>query len=682
MGDRKATLTAVLVDAVSGTSKKIQAEINGIGSAVSKVNSVLTGIGQGIGQALYDGITRAVETVATAIPKLLDQGHAYLDQLRQIELETGMTAEQTSTLVGALRAMAVPTDDITTLMARLGSNLAQNEGQFRALGIATRDSKGNLLDAYTIFQNIRRAVQEHGASLLSTAAAQEVFGRSGYQLIAALQASDAEWQAATEDVRRWGGVVSQAAIDGADRLKKTLSSLGQGITDIGVNIAAAVDPYLRAFVDSFAKFVQAHLQQIVDFAVAVVNTITGFISGLFGITDTLDVSAGAVESSTTKAGAATDNFGKVLKGAAAGSDAFTTSINAQIKAIDAHIAAVEQAAQRRKAVQERQKLADSLAAAQAQLADLQGNAPFLGGLSAAEQALAVQKHAQDVIDAEKNVQDQRQAIGDFEADQKDRAETELLNREKQRLQDSLAAHKLANAQILQSGLQLGAGLDNSLGQSFTNLGLDAKAWGATAAASFKTGVDAAKSFLDVLLGTEEFHQTGAGGTGYTIRVGGVVGAIGAVGSAIGNLGTQFQHLSTGIDVLSTAASIFMGMTSRMFGILQDFLHFDFAGAQQDAAALRAFILSQTQGFVDRNRASGGWVGLNGPEIVRTGEEGPEYVIANHDLGKLGGPVINVHFDFLTAPTDVQLRDVTQKISRLMALEFSQSPVSALASGSF
>jgi hypothetical protein len=35
-------------------------------------------------------------------------------------------------------------------------------------------------------------------------------------------------------------------------------------------------------------------------------------------------------------------------------------------------------------------------------------------------------------------------------------------------------------------------------------------------------------------------------------------------------------------------------------------------------------------------AAGGWAGLHGPELSWLGERGPEYVVANHDLGALGG----------------------------------------------
>ena len=179
---------------------------------------------------------------------------------------------------------------------------------------------------------------------------------------------------------------------------------------------------------------------------------------------------------------------------------------------------------------------------------MQGNAPFLGGLSSAEQALAVQKHAQDIIDAQKNVHNAQTALADFEANQKDQAERELLNREKQRLTDSLAAHKATNAAILQSGLQMGKGLDTGIGGVIANLGIKSQEFGATAAASFKQGVDAAKGFIDILLGAQTVSHETASVT-ITTRTGGLVGALGFVGDAFAALGgsdgilkASFAHL--------------------------------------------------------------------------------------------------------------------------------------------
>lgn len=724
MVDRKATLTAVLVDAVSPVAARIRSNVTSIGTSAGGVagffrdlgasgrfggliqdlalgrsataalsdattglrervhglaaafrglgSSILSGIGLGIGLGIFNALRDGIDSVIHAIPNVLAQGHNYLSQLQQIQFEIGGTAEQVSTLYGAFRALGVPTETITQSFAQFARQLATNEGRFRELGVATRDSNGVMLDAYQIFTNLRQQVAAHGSSLLSTAAIQELFGRSGYKMVEALQASNAEWAEAEINVRRWGGVVSQAAIAGADRLQDTLASLSQGITDIGVNIAAAVDPYLRAFVDSFARFVQAHLNEIINFAVGVVNTVTGFISGLFGITDSLDTSATSVAASTTKASAATDDWGKKLSTAKTGSDAFTDSLNRQIKAIDAHIEAIESAGQRRRATQERQRLADSLAAAQAQLADLRGNSPFLSGLSAAEQTLAVQKHAQDIIDAEKNVQDQRQAIGDFEADQKDRAETELLRRQKDRLQERLAAAKAANAEELTSGLRMAAGLETGVGTVLGNLGLRAQEFGKTAAASFRAGVDAAKGFLNVLLGAEHYDST----TNTYSRTGGLIGAIGAVGEVLGAIGGAFRFVGDVIrifvETLGIMAQRILTLITRLMGISPE-------GRLITGGGFGGGIFRVPSGVP--SYATGGMVAARpGGTVVRVGEGGEdEWIVPASRMGAGGQTlIVNVYNDFLSTPTDDQIRDVTDKISRRLAFTFANSPVSSLA----
>src|SRR4051812_3766121 len=175
MSDRKATLTAILVDGVSGPGKQIQATVTGIGDSVSKMNAIMTGIGVGIGEEIFHKLTDAVGELVRALPELIDQGSNYLEQLHQIQLETGLTAEQASVLVGVTKSLGISTDNLEPLFAKLGKALSTNEGNFRALGVATRDSNNNMLGAFQIIQNLREQVSKHGEALLSSAAAQALF---------------------------------------------------------------------------------------------------------------------------------------------------------------------------------------------------------------------------------------------------------------------------------------------------------------------------------------------------------------------------------------------------------------------------------------------------------------------------------------------------------------------------
>jgi hypothetical protein len=678
MSDRKATLTALLVDSVSGPGRQIQATVTGIGAEAGKMNAVLQGVGQGIGQEIFLKLSDAIGTVTRAIPALIDEGNAYLEQLHLLQLETGMTAEQASTLVGVMKNLGVPTDALDVLMSRLGKNLATNEKHFRALGVATQDANGNNLDAYTIIGNLRNAVAAHGESLLSTAAAVTLFGKSAYDLLPYLQATDAQIKDATDNVNRWGGVFNQAAINASAGLGRTLDSLRQGITDIGAQIAAAVDPYLRTFVDAFAKFVQSHLQEIVNFAVSVVNVVTGFVSGILGITDALGVTSSVAAASLDKTAAAAataakgyDAYIKTLQAGAGGTDAFSKAIDAHIKAIGAETQAIQIAQQQRQAVQERARLQDSLSAAQAQLSDLRGNAPFTGGLSSAEAVLAVQKHAQDILDAEKNVKDQRVALGNFEADQKDKAETELLAREKVRLTDSLASHKAADKAILDSALRTNDVIGAGTSAMFKGLALDTAQFGKSAESSFQVGIAAANSFLDVLLGAQQRATDRSEGL---FRTGGVVGALQEVGDALYQLG------SIAVSIAGQLARVTHDLTSPIPNTSQPgqpgVSMFDIW-----AAEFQLFL----KGFVP-HRAGGGPVMAGGAYTV--GENGPETLLMGGNNGTIvpngggGGVTVIVNADFISQPSDEQVRSLTDKISRAIAQNLSHAPVTSKPFGAF
>lgn len=67
-------------------------------------------------------------------------------------------------------------------------------------------------------------------------------------------------------------------------------------------------------------------------------------------------------------------------------------------------------------------------------------------------------------------------------------------------------------------------------------------------------------------------------------------------------------------------------------------------------------------------ASGGWVGLHGPEIRTVGESGPEYVVPNHALGQMGGGNVII----LNVDGKEVARAVTPAVSRQMYYELRRA----------
>jgi len=157
MGASKEEMQLVVkaVNEISAEMKAIRDEIHqtgaeaaGAGKQVEGLGSKLTSLGQQVkagffldlGKQLFDGVVSGFEKLVSLIPQAVAAGNAWASTIEQIQRETGMTAVQASTLAAVMGDAEVPTESMNRLFAVLGRNLAQNEGLFSRLGIATRDA--------------------------------------------------------------------------------------------------------------------------------------------------------------------------------------------------------------------------------------------------------------------------------------------------------------------------------------------------------------------------------------------------------------------------------------------------------------------------------------------------------------------------------------------------------------
>jgi hypothetical protein len=410
------------------------------GGKFSKLGSVLQGIGMGIGMAVWNELSNILSQLVGLIPGLVSEGYQWADAVHQMQLETGMTAEQTSTLMAVFQELGIGTDTLDRTMAMLGKNLADTESKFTNLGIATRDANGNYLDSYTIIQNLRQAISAHGESLISTAAAQDLLSRSGYNLLPFLQLSDAQFKALATDAAQTGLVISQQTSEAAKEFGITMDRLGNTIEGTKVSIFAGLEPTLQSFVDGFTNFVQAHIQQIVSFVANVANFVMGVIGAIFGI----DFSASTFASQINAMAASTDNANTAMKttaasagGASKANKALTDSIKDQIAAIDAQIAALTKRDQAETAATKQADLELAISTAQTELANLQASVVDTYGLSTAEQIKAQQKRVADIAAAQAKVAGAQGALGTFQESQADAAQKAVLEAQKSALQAQL-----------------------------------------------------------------------------------------------------------------------------------------------------------------------------------------------------------------------------------------------------
>jgi hypothetical protein len=444
MGDFKTHLKAI-----SDQSTTTEKSVNSLGDRLMGFGNILQGFLRQAGVDAFEFLKNGFESLIELIPQAYEQGYQWVSMVQQMQVETGMAAGTVSTYAAVMHVMGIDTDSTAIILARFGKNLIDSESKFKDLGIATRDTSGQMLTAEQVIENTRKRVAELGPSFMATAAAQDLFGRSGYKMLEFLNLSDEQFKALAQDASNAGLVLSQETLDAAHRFGIEVNRMNDTITGVQTSIFAGLEPSLEHFVDSFATFIQNNLNTIVGFVVSVANFVMGVLAGLFGIDMSAPtLAAGATAGETAPTGSNTPT--PAPKGSGGGSGASATNADtearkASIKAINDQIAALQALGTAQSAANQQADLEKAISDAQRQLTDLQSSVLNTYGLSDAERIKAEQKRAADVATAETKVVDTQKKYADWGADQQRQAQIEQLNIIKAGLQEQNQAQASGGA---------------------------------------------------------------------------------------------------------------------------------------------------------------------------------------------------------------------------------------------
>lgn len=645
------------IDQASTTLDHIKKSVHNLDQSFGTLKGRLaTGFGVAAGMAAFHLLEDGIRRLADLLPDLISKGAAWGEAVHEIGVRSGMTAEQSSLLLGVANRVGISTESLTTGMTRMAKSLGTNEKAYASLGIATRTANGQLVDAYTLFQNVRQAVAAHGAGLLSTAAAQQLFGRGGADMLRILQLNDAQFRILGMDVRNLGLVMNGQGVEAARNFSLTLERFNQTVQGVGVSIFGALGPTLTGFVEAFSNFINANLDKIVKFAVQVANFVMGVISGLFGFDFAAITVAQSVDAAGTAAKGAAPHFGSLgnpstgtVPQATRAADALTEALKRQIAVIDRQIAAIQASENARHQANDTANLQAALAQAASDLKRLQNEAIYTGGMSNAEAVLARQKHVQDLIDARKKVSDAEKALGTSNADAADQRRIDALQKTRQALQDEMSARQAATAKMGAASAASMASSAKAIRMSFGGIGKSIgsdlttglKDFGTTfkdeAASALQTGKAFAAAIKDFLFGPEQ--QVAFSGSGLTIGIRGG-GLFDKIGGLISTLVELSGHLADLVNILGATG----GAVGDVGGFVKKELTglFDADAATRDKATVEiltpfveaGLVVMGPGGIIDQflhgTPSGGGGAGAPGG-LLPSGNPGPAITAMMHAL---------------------------------------------------
>jgi hypothetical protein len=137
----------------------------------------------------------------------------------------GMTTEQASVYAVAAHTMGVDLGTVESAGLKLAKTLGSNEEVIKRLGVATRDSNGNLRSTAELMPEVNEHLSKLKAGTDRNVAAMEIYGRSWNDVRALLKINSAAMEEAKETATRLHLVVGDEGVKQAKEYKKHLNEI-------------------------------------------------------------------------------------------------------------------------------------------------------------------------------------------------------------------------------------------------------------------------------------------------------------------------------------------------------------------------------------------------------------------------------------------------------------------------
>lgn len=228
----------------SGTFDRLRASVTTLGTALAASFAAAAG---GIIVALQGAVDRA-------------------DQLSKGSLITGLTTQQLSELAVAGELADASIETIITSLGRLNraaveasqGSKAQVEA-FTALGVPIRDVNGNLRPTRELLDDVADGLANVRDGATRSALAQELFGKSGAELLPLLGNGSASLREAAAEAREFGLTLSTETGQQAEAFNDNITRLGLVARGAANNLAADLLPALVPVTDQIVATAKAAL---------------------------------------------------------------------------------------------------------------------------------------------------------------------------------------------------------------------------------------------------------------------------------------------------------------------------------------------------------------------------------------------------------------------------------------
>lgn len=248
-------------------------DISGIGASLKTTSRIMAAAGTAIISGMV-AITMKTIEAANAADKLAKQ--------------TGLTREEIQELGYAADQEHASLEKIATAILRLSRNMSdasRGTGEaryaFEKLGIAVTKSDGQLRNSVDVMLDVADRFKNMRNETEMTAAAMQLFGRSGAEIVPFLRMGGDEIRNLMQEARDLGFVMSEQTILDLKSLDDQMTALKASLAGVGRQIAAEVVPHLLEMSNKAVDAAKAYNK--IDPELRSFITQTGLMTGVLAL---------------------------------------------------------------------------------------------------------------------------------------------------------------------------------------------------------------------------------------------------------------------------------------------------------------------------------------------------------------------------------------------------------------
>jgi hypothetical protein len=233
--------------------KSAGSEVDSFGTRMDGLASKLKIIGPlaaAAGAAFAVGMVRNVANTADALGKLSTRTGVAVEDLSRLQYAASLSDVSTQELSGGITRLSRSMSDAATGTGEAGK-------AFEAMGITVKEQDGTLRSQVDVLNDIADRFASYQDGAQKSALAQQIFGRSGTQLITVLNGGSQALKSMGEESDRLGNTIDQKTAKAAEQFNDNITRLDTAVGGLSRQIAG---PLIQSLADltsgMFAAFMQ------------------------------------------------------------------------------------------------------------------------------------------------------------------------------------------------------------------------------------------------------------------------------------------------------------------------------------------------------------------------------------------------------------------------------------------